>query len=264
MNLEAECAVDLPVDRFDLSGELVRPRRTAGSHLAIALAVILVAGCESSPTAPSSQGGSPAPVLTGSNPAGLASGQQYRLVFVTSGTRDATSTSIAAYNAFVAGFGARVIPNHDWRAIASTAAVSARDNTGTNPLSDGAGVAIYAVDGTLVATGNAGLWSGALANDITMTETLGPVAPSFPQFGLPDTFVWTGTAPDGSSAPGGVSLFTDEMMHAGGPLGDPDGWSRGGAVNCGCPPSAWVSLTTEPSGDFSLPLYAMSQVLTVP
>ena len=35
-------------------------------------------------------------------PTGLNPGDQYRLVFVTSGTRDATSTNIADYNTFVA------------------------------------------------------------------------------------------------------------------------------------------------------------------
>ena len=74
----------------------------------------------------------------------LNPGDQYRLVFVTSGTRDATSSNIADYNNFVndaahastdlntaltaAGFTPSAI---NWTAIASTATTSAKVNTAT-------------------------------------------------------------------------------------------------------------------------------------
>jgi hypothetical protein len=107
-------------------------------------------------------------------PADLAPGTQYRLVFVTNGTRDATSFDINDYNTFVtnqvtgsalatqlttAGFNLGTIT---WKAIASTQAggsstgVTARDNTGTNPSSTG--VPIYLIDGNRVANNNADLW----------------------------------------------------------------------------------------------------------
>ena len=77
-------------------------------------------------------------------PADLAPGAQYRLVFVTDGTRDATSSDINDYNTFVtnqvtgsplatalttAGFNLGTIT---WKAIGSTSATSAKVNTSTD------------------------------------------------------------------------------------------------------------------------------------
>lgn len=56
-----------------------------------------------------------------------------------------------------------------WRAIASTPAVDARDNTGTNPASTG--VPIYLLDGsTVIANSNADLWDGNLLNPLNVNE----------------------------------------------------------------------------------------------
>ncbi|GBL15778.1 hypothetical protein MTo_03094 [Microcystis aeruginosa NIES-1211] len=118
-------------------------------------------------------------------PPGLAPGAQYRLVFVTSGARDAQSTDINDYNTFVtnqATFGTSDIdtaldtalyaagfdPNTiTWKAIGSTASVAARDNTGTNPSS--LGVPIYLIDGNRVADNNADLWDGSIQTAISVT-----------------------------------------------------------------------------------------------
>lgn len=92
--------------------------------LAIAVALILGAASESR-AVPITQ------------PTGLNPGDQYRLVFATSTTRDATSSNIADYNAFVTGVADSVpellLLGTTWTAIASTASVDARDNTSTNP-----------------------------------------------------------------------------------------------------------------------------------
>ncbi len=63
-------------------------------------------------------------------------GDRFRLLFVTSGTRDATATDIADYNLFVqlsALSGHAAIQEYagHFRALATTASVSARSNTGT-------------------------------------------------------------------------------------------------------------------------------------
>ena len=52
-------------------------------------------------------------------PTDLSVGEQYRLVFVTSGSRDATSTDIEDYNSFVDGHGDFAIAS-DWKVIGST------------------------------------------------------------------------------------------------------------------------------------------------
>ena len=70
-------------------------------------------------------------------PPGLNPGDQYRLAFVTSTTRDATSTDIADYNTFVLGVAnssaALAALSTTWKAIGSTATADARDNTDTCP-----------------------------------------------------------------------------------------------------------------------------------
>jgi len=98
-------------------------------------------------------------------PPGLNPGDQYRLVFVTDGTRDATSTNINDYNNFVtnqvtgsalatqlttAGFNLGTIT---WKAIGSTSATSAKVNTGTDGSQPD--VPIYLIDGNKVANNNA-------------------------------------------------------------------------------------------------------------
>ena len=168
-------------------------------------------------------------------PTGLADGAQFRFVFVTPGTRNATSTSIGDYNSFVntqaggAMFNDTIVT---WYAIASTSAVNAKDNiTGlqTTP--------IYLANGTKVANDlsvNAGgLWSGSLAAPINNTLTAQLA-----------TFVWTGANPDGTGL-GGNELGT------GGPIA---GFSSESA-------SYWI-LAMPGSSPEPLSLYGISEVLT--
>ncbi|MXX07686.1 MAG: hypothetical protein F4Z71_13090 [Gammaproteobacteria bacterium] len=77
-------------------------------------------------------------------PSGLGPGDKFRLLFLTSQSRDATSSNIAEYNSFVqevaaAGHSAIRPYASRFRVLASTSAVDARDNTGTT----GAGVPVY-------------------------------------------------------------------------------------------------------------------------
>jgi hypothetical protein len=123
-------------------------------------------------------------------PPDLLPGQQYRLAFVTSGSRDALSSNIEDYNTFVtnqAALNSALNSITTWRAIGSTATVAARDNTGTNPSS--VGVPIYRLDGVRIADNNADLWDGAI-HDLLNID----------QFGMMQSHivVWSGTYPDGS------------------------------------------------------------------
>ena len=128
-------------------------------------------------------------------PTGLSPGAQYRLAFVTSTTRDATSSNIADYNAFVTAT-ANAVPElaalgTTWTAIASTSSVYAQDNTSTNPGITG--VPIYLLNDTLLASDNANLWGGwgssPLVNPLRYDENA---------VLLGDVYVWTGTDADGS------------------------------------------------------------------
>lgn len=170
-------------------------------------------------------------------PSGLNPGDQYRLVFVTSfgNTRDATSTDIADYNAFVSGVAAGVPELNalgtTWTAIASTTTVDARDNTSTTST----GVPIYRLDDVLIAANNADLWNGTVGDRIWIDEN-GNIAPGV---------VWTGTQTDGTAFPSRA-------------LGEPLA-QNGSAASTDF---NWIS-----SGEFentiSLQFYAISDILTV-
>jgi len=118
-------------------------------------------------------------------PTDLAPGAQYRLVFVTDGTRDATSTNINDYNNFVTNqvtgsalanalSGAGLTTT--WKAIGSTASST--------------GVPIYLINGNKVANNNADLWDGSIQTAINITQN--DSAAGFPQ-------VFTGTITNGTN-----------------------------------------------------------------
>ncbi len=118
-------------------------------------------------------------------PQTLSVGQHYRLIFVTSGFRDATSTDITVYNTFV-NDQANLSPtlqalNTTWYAIASTPGTNAIDNIHISPNS-----AIYNLQGENVAAGEA---SGQLFSD----SLLHPIR--YDQSGTSTVAsVWTGSA----------------------------------------------------------------------
>jgi PEP-CTERM motif len=129
------------------------------------------------------------------SPPSLPPGTEYRLAFLTSGRRDALSSNIADYNAFVTLY-ANQSPslaalNTTWTAIASTATVAARDNTNTNTIN--VGVPIYRLDGLSIALNNADLWDGSLSRALNIYEN-----------GSIDTFggAYTGTDSSGAISPG--------------------------------------------------------------
>ena len=98
-------------------------------------------------------------------PTSLNPGDQYRLLFLTIGKTNATSTNINTYNTFVTNDALAqpelVALGTTWKAVGSTAAVAARDNTGTLPAFAGGslGVPIFLLNDTLLANSNDHLWS---------------------------------------------------------------------------------------------------------
>ena len=95
-------------------------------------------------------------------PSLLVGGGKFRLLFITSTTRDATATDIDVYNAFVqtaAKAGHAAISDSCatlFKVVGSTAAVSARRNTGTT----GTGVPIYWLNGAKLADDYADFYDG--------------------------------------------------------------------------------------------------------
>jgi len=92
-----------------------------------------------------------------------APGDQYRLAFYTDDKRNALSTDINDYNAFVQSVaaGSTVYPllgNGTWKVLGSTETVSARQNTGTDT---NVAIPIYVLDGvTRIAVDSDDMWNG--------------------------------------------------------------------------------------------------------
>ena len=176
-------------------------------------------------------------------PPSLSPGDKYHLVFVTSTTRNATSTNIADYNSFVqaaadaAGIGSG--DGVDWFAIGSTQTVAAKVNALI-----GATNLVFLLNGTTkVADGFTDMWNGSIDARINLTETLA---------------TYNGAVRTGSSDSGAIPDWNDQW------LGDPAG--EGPVVgSAGSTNTTWLD---NGAGDglpsTALPFYALSEELTVP
>ncbi len=104
-------------------------------------------------------------------PDGIAPGDSFRLLFVTSTTRDASSTDISDYNAHVqaaAGNNSSLADfNGQFRALISTSAVDAKTNTATT----GTGVSVHWLGGEKVADDYADLYDGSWDSVSGKTES---------------------------------------------------------------------------------------------
>ena len=106
-------------------------------------------------------------------PSGVDSGDNFRLLFVTSARRNASATAIATYNTFVqssAKAGHSAITDscgNQFKVVGSTSAVDARDNTSTT----GNGEAIYWLSGAKVADSYSDFYDGSWDSYVGKTET---------------------------------------------------------------------------------------------
>ena len=155
---------------------LTMPRASLASLVALFLCVLGVGSAFACPV----------------TPAGLNTGDLYRFAFVTSGVRNAESTEIADYNTFVSE-AANAVPElaalgTQWFAIASTATVDARDNTGTTPPGD---VPVFLLDGTMIAESYDDLWDWSIAVPLNVSELCTTVESNLN--------IWTGTGGFGTA-----------------------------------------------------------------
>ena len=128
----------------------------------------------------------------------LTHDSRFRLLFVTSTTRDATATDIATYNTFVqtrAKAGHSAISDscgNLFKVVGSTATVAARDNAGTT----GAGAAIYWLGGVgaKAANDNTDFHDGTWDNSTSRTNENGASSSS--------TSFFTGSSDDGTAYSG--------------------------------------------------------------
>ena len=181
-------------------------------------------------------------------PAGIGYGDRFRLLFVSSTTRNATSTDINDYNRHVidaAGTGHSAIRalKNGFRAIASTEAVDARDNAGLT----GTGVKIYWLGSNdKVADNNGDLLDGTWDNETAKNESGQARSASN---------VWTG------STDGGTERTFDVQSLALGAAGSSAQLGPGRLNSVNGTPLTSVVLSSRTS---ALPLYALSQVLKLP
>lgn len=127
------------------------------------------------------------------HPGSLNNGDKYRYAFVTSTTRDATSSNIADYDAHVQAAimaaDPTVLGAISWRAWGSTSTVNAIDHLSTTTAGtwDGSDVPIYLINSSnLVASSFADLTDGSLSYPILTDESGTVTGPGVPT-------VWTGT-----------------------------------------------------------------------
>ena len=124
-------------------------------------------------------------------PSGLSEGDQFRLLFVSSVKRTAQASNIATYNAWIqtqAAAGHTDIQEYSsvFRAVGSTEAVDARDNTVTS----GTGVAIYWLDGNKVADNYGDFYDGDWDDETAVKDESGTA--------VTGASAWTGSKDDGT------------------------------------------------------------------
>ena len=127
-------------------------------------------------------------------PTGLSTGDKFRLLFLSSTKRNASSSDIADYNTFIqtrAAAGHTDIQDYsaDFRAVGCTADTDARDNTKTTYTTTDKGVPIYWLNGAKAADQYEDFYDGswddeanAGTNGLPRTSTtLGPAATTAPR-----------------------------------------------------------------------------------
>ena len=107
-------------------------------------------------------------------PSGLSVGDSFRLLFLSSTTRNASSSSIGTYNTFVqnrADAGHSGLANYasQFKVVGSTADTDARDNTETT----GTGVPIYWVNGNKLADGYSDFYDGSWDDETNIKDESG-------------------------------------------------------------------------------------------
>ena len=150
-------------------------------------------------------------------PSGLVVGDKFRLLFVSSTGRDATSGIIATYNTWIqnrAAAGHTDIQNYrsTFTVVGSTAAIDARDNTHTTYTSSDKGVPIYWLNGNKVADQYEDFYDGSWDDEANRKTEAGTASS--------DTTIRTGSDPDGTEK--GFGAFSLALGKSLATVGIPD------------------------------------------
>ena len=188
-------------------------------------------------------------------PAGLAGGDQFRLLFLSSTKRDGSSSGIAAYNTFIQN---RAAAGHTdirayssgFRVVGCTEAVDARDNTGTTYTSADKGVPIYWLNGAKAADDYEDFYDASWDNEANDKAESGSNGPNTSQAA---NYPLTGCDHDGTEF-----LFGSDSWALG----------NGGNVRVGRPATSGSSngpirSSFSASSSDTRPMYGLSEVFHV-
>ena len=197
---KTDCGMQVMPNRASsrLAGILNRPLALLMAALLAAASLAGTVEPEPPPTI-TDEGEVAVPVDWSLKPSGLDVGDRFRLLFLSSTKRDASSTSISVYNGFVqdlaeAGHAdVRSYASH-FRAVACTSAVDARDNKGTT----GTGVPIRWLGGAKAADDNADFYDGFWDEEATVRDESGSAVTI--RANSNDGRTWTGCTNDGTEA----------------------------------------------------------------
>ena len=178
-------------------------------------------------------------------PAGVGVGQSFRLLFRTSRPADLRRKGIGHYNRLAQKRAGTVSClsrfSNEFRAVVSTSAVDARDNTATTYTNANKGVPIYWLSGEKVADNYADFYDGSWDSMVGTSDQGVKVADLWPPKGANDPIAATGSNSDGT---------------------------RHATAYAGASSVRWGGQKSPLSqGDHSRerwPIYALSPVLTVP
>ena len=196
------------------------------------------------------------PVTWGLIPSGLSTGDQFRLLFLSSTRRNGASENITDYNTFVQG---RAAAGHadiraysdGFKAVGCTQAVDGRDNTGTAYTSTDKGVPIYWLDGAKVADNHEDFYDGSWdeeTNDKNESGDDGPNTSDSANYPL------TGCSDDGTEK---TSASVSSALGNGGDVTI----ARPNSSNSNHGPLS--SSNGKINKTFTRPMYALSQAFTV-
>ena len=188
-------------------------------------------------------------------PDGLRPGDKFRLLFATSTTHNATSTSIGTYNTFVqaaAAGGHTDIQQHSagFRALAGTVNDHARDNTVTTYTNDDKGVPIYWINGTKAADNYPDFYDGSWDDEANAKDESGDARSLSADADRP----FTGSSSDGSQAFFGL-ISSRALGATTVRVGQPDNATSGQGP---------LGSTVDEDNTDTRPFYALSQVFEIP
>ena len=141
-------------------------------------------------------------------PSGIGGGDQFRLIFLSSDKRTATSGTIGTYNIWVQSLVSikghtDIRPYADgFNVVGCTAAVDARDNTATTFTNANKGVPIYWLKGNKVADNYQDFYNGSWDDEVNDKDQLGTNGLDTADLA---NSPWTGCEDDGTEATFGSS-----------------------------------------------------------